>query len=135
MTPDPPTHATRPNADPLTRRLEAELAATPPIAIPADFASRVASAALAEAALAEATLVEATQRPMQQPVALPRLRFARSATAMCTVGVLTALLANSPGLLTHSVSESARFLWLLSAEAVLLAAALGPWGRLWISAD
>lgn len=130
MTPDPPTHATRPNADPLTRRLEAELAATPPIAIPADFASRVASAALAEA-----TLVEATQRPMQQPVALPRLRFARSATAMCTVGVLTALLANSPGLLTHSVSESARFLWLLSAEAVLLAAALGPWGRLWISAD
>ena len=118
---NPLSHAARRrDPDPLTDAIDLALTSPPAIYIPADFAAHVAALAAAEAA-------------RQSAVVLPTPRYARAALLLSTVAVLLVLLSFTPSVLAHNFSQVLAFTWLLCAEAVLLAAALGPWREPWTS--
>ncbi len=113
--------AQRRNPERLTEAIDLALATPPAVHIPADFATRVAH------------LASAQQTP-PSAVILPPPRYAHTAIVLCTITVLIALLTLIPGILARSPSHALTFTWLLCAEAVLLAAAFGPWRSFWTSA-
>lgn len=102
--------------------IDLALSTPPAITIPAGFAARVATLA-------------AVQLVRQDAVALPPPRYARAALLLSTITVLLVLLSHAPHLLSRNPSQTLTFTWLLSAEAVLLAAALGPWRGVWTSSE
>ena len=99
----------------LEQAIDLALAAAPVIMIPADFAARTGLLAFGQASRRPAPILSAP-------------RYARAAMVFCTVAVLVALLALMPAVLGRSSPfQVLVFTWLLCVEAVLLAAALGPW--------
>lgn len=119
-TPASPHRDSPPEA--LTGAIDFALTTPPAIHIPASFAARIATLAAAQPAPLDA-------------VALPPPRYARAALLLSTLTVLLVLLSRAPHLLSRNPSQTLAFTWLLSAEAVLLAAALGPWRTLWTSSE
>lgn len=117
-----PRTPTSPHPDPatLTNAIELALATSPLVEIPANFATRITALAVA-------------QHSPQLTVGLPSPRYARAALLLCTLAILIPLLSLTPSLLARHPSQTLTFTWLLCAEAVLLAAALGPWRALWTS--
>ena len=106
----------------LINAMDLALTTPPAVHIPADFANRVAALA-------------ATQATPQPAVVLPPPRYARAALLLSTVAVLLLLLSLTPSLLARNPAQILTFTWLLSAEAVLLAAVFSPWRTLWQSPE